>query len=143
MGAGDTDLVFGMLCEEWGLIIALLAVLSILTLAVFAVRACRAGRSSFYVIAACAATSMMVFQTCLNVFGAVDILPLTGVTFPFVSNGGTAMHRLLGAAGLPQGHRHPSERQLCHPPALPAGGRRGAALAPKATDEWEADDEED
>ena len=33
---------------------------------------------------------MMVFQTCLNVFGAVDILPLTGVTFPFVSNGGTA-----------------------------------------------------
>ena len=34
---------------------------------------------------------MMVFQTCLNVFGAVDILPLTGVTFPFVSNGGTAM----------------------------------------------------
>ncbi|MEG0765733.1 MAG: FtsW/RodA/SpoVE family cell cycle protein, partial [Pseudoflavonifractor sp.] len=33
----------------------------------------------------------MVFQTCLNVFGAVDILPLTGVTFPFVSNGGSAM----------------------------------------------------
>ena len=91
VAAGDTDLVFGMLCEEWGLIIALLAVGSVITLAVFAVRACRAGRSSFYVIAACAATSMMVFQTCLNVFGAVDILPLTGVTFPFVSNGGTSM----------------------------------------------------
>ena len=25
VGAGDTDLVFGMLCEEWGLLIALLA----------------------------------------------------------------------------------------------------------------------
>ena len=74
VSAADTDLVFGMLCEEWGLIIALLAVGSVITLAVFAVRACRAGRSSFYVIAACAATSMMVFQTCLNVFGAVDIL---------------------------------------------------------------------
>ena len=91
VGAADTDLVFGMLCEEWGLIIAVLAVLSIVTLAVFAVRACRAGRSSFYTIAACAAASLMVFQTCLNVFGAVDILPLTGVTFPFVSNGGSAM----------------------------------------------------
>lgn len=33
----------------------------------------------------------MVFQTCLNVFGSVDLLPLTGVTFPFVSNGGSAM----------------------------------------------------
>ena len=89
--AGDTDLVFGMLCEEWGLIIALLAVACILTLAWFAVRASRAGRSSFYTIAACAAGSLLVFQSCLNVFGSVDILPLTGVTFPFVSNGGSAM----------------------------------------------------
>ena len=89
--AADTDLVFGMLAEEWGLVIAALAVLSIVTLAVFAVRACRAGRSSFYTIAACAAASLMVFQTCLNVFGSVDLLPFTGVTFPFVSNGGSAM----------------------------------------------------
>ena len=95
--AGDTDLVFGMLCEEWGLIIALLAVGCILTLAWFAVRASRVGRSSFYCIAACAAGSLLVFQTCLNVFGSVDILPLTGVTFPFVSNGGSAM---LSAWGL-------------------------------------------
>ena len=91
IAAADTDLVFGMLGEEWGLVIAALAVLSIVTLAVFAVRACRAGRSSFYTIAACAAASLMVFQTCLNVFGAVDLLPFTGVTFPFVSNGGSAM----------------------------------------------------
>ena len=89
--AADTDLVFGMLCEEWGVFIAVLAVGSIVTLAFFAVRACRVGRSSFYIIAACAAGSLMVFQTCLNVFGAVDLLPLTGVTFPFVSNGGSAM----------------------------------------------------
>ena len=60
-------------------------------LVIFAVRACRVGRSSFYVIAACAAGSLLVFQTCLNVFGSVDLLPLTGVTFPFVSNGGSAM----------------------------------------------------
>ena len=91
VAAADTDLVFGMLCEEWGLVIAALSVLGVVTLAVFAVRSCRAGRSSFYTIAACAATSMMVFQTCLNVFGAVDLLPLTGVTFPFVSNGGSSM----------------------------------------------------
>lgn len=95
--AADTDLVYGMLCEEFGFIIAFLAILCIITLAVFSVRACRAGRSSFYTIAACAASSMMVVQTCLNVFGAVDLLPLTGVTFPFVSNGGSAM---LSAWGL-------------------------------------------
>ena len=34
---------------------------------------------------------MMVFQMMLNVFGSVDILPLTGVTFPFVSTGGSSL----------------------------------------------------
>ena len=89
--AGDTDLVFGMLCEEWGLLIGLLAVACVVALAVFAVRCGRASRSSFYTIAACAATGLLVVQTALNVLGAVDILPLTGVTFPFVSNGGSSM----------------------------------------------------
>ena len=89
--AADTDMVFGMLIEEWGLIIAVLAVLSIVTLAVFAVGSIMAGRSTYYTIAACGAMSMFVFQTILNVFGSVDMLPFTGVTFPFVSNGGTSM----------------------------------------------------
>ena len=91
MAAADTDLVFGMICEEWGLLIAVMAVGAIIALAFFAVRTIRVGRSSFYTIAACAAGSLLVFQTCLNVFGSVDLLPLTGVTFPFVSNGGSAM----------------------------------------------------
>ena len=127
VGAGDTDLVFGMLCEEWGLIIALLAVASVVTLAVFAVRASRAGRSSFYLIAACAATSMMVFQTCLNVFGAVDLLPLTGVTFPFVSNGGTAMIASWGLlAFLKATDTRPNASFAIRLPA-----RQGSRLAPR------------
>lgn len=91
ISAADTDLVFGMLCEEWGLIISLLAVAIIVVLSIFAVRVTRTGRSSYYTIAACAATSLLVFQTMLNVFGSVDMLPLTGVTFPFVSCGGSSM----------------------------------------------------
>ncbi len=89
--AADTDMVFGILIEEWGLIIAALAVLSIVTLAIFAVRSIMAGRSTYYTIASCGAMSMFIFQTMLNMFGCTDILPFTGVTFPFVSNGGTSM----------------------------------------------------
>jgi len=91
VAAASTDLVFGLLAEEWGLVIAILAVLCIITLGVFAVRSIIAGRSTYYSIAACAATSLFIFQTILNVFGSVDLLPLTGVTFPFVSSGGTSM----------------------------------------------------
>ena len=89
--AADTDLVFGVVCEEWGLLIALTAVVCICALAAFTIKSAANGRSSFYVIAACAAVSMMVFQTILNTLGSVDVLPLTGVTFPFVSNGGSSM----------------------------------------------------
>ncbi len=89
--ASDTDLVFGVLTEEWGLIISSLAVISIVTLSVFAVQSIMAGRSTFYTIAACSAMTMLMMQTILNVFGSVDLLPLTGVTFPFVSNGGSSM----------------------------------------------------
>ncbi|MDO4546042.1 MAG: FtsW/RodA/SpoVE family cell cycle protein [Bacillota bacterium] len=91
VAASSTDLVFGLLSEEWGLIIAILSVLCIITLGVFAVRSIIAGRSTYYSIAACAATSLFIFQTILNVFGSLDLLPLTGVTFPFVSSGGTSM----------------------------------------------------
>ena len=91
VAAAPTDLVFCLVCEEWGLIIAILMTLCIVTLGVFAVRSIIAGRSTYYSIAACGAMSMFIFQTILNVFGTVDLLPITGVTFPFLSAGGTSM----------------------------------------------------
>jgi cell division protein FtsW (lipid II flippase) len=89
--AADTDLVFGILCEEWGLIVAIAAVLAIVFLALLALFLMRGCKSSFYAISACGAASIFMIQTALNVFGSLDILPLTGVTLPFISNGGSSM----------------------------------------------------
>ncbi|MCD8008393.1 MAG: FtsW/RodA/SpoVE family cell cycle protein, partial [Clostridiales bacterium] len=91
IGAANTDLVFGVLAEELGLILAVTAVAVIVLLAIFAVREASIARSSFYVITACAAAMIFVVQTMLNVFGSTDLLPLTGVTLPFVSVGGSSM----------------------------------------------------
>ena len=91
VAASDTDLVFGFVCEEWGLILGIVMVAAIIILGVFVVRSARVGRSSVYTIGACAAVAIMMIQTILNVFGTMDLLPLTGVTFPFVSNGGSSM----------------------------------------------------
>lgn len=91
VAASDTDLVFAFVSEEWGLIMAVLMVACIVILACFVVRSAPAGRSCFYTIGACAAVTVMVTQTILNVFGMADFLPLTGVTLPFVSNGGSSM----------------------------------------------------
>ena len=95
--AADSDVVVATICEEWGLIIFVLMVLSIVALGLFCVRSASVGRSSFYVIGACTAAGILLIQVILNALGTVDVVPLTGVTFPFVSNGGSSM---LGAWGL-------------------------------------------
>jgi cell division protein FtsW (lipid II flippase) len=91
VAAADTDLVFALVSEEWGLLMAMMLVAAVALLGAFVVRSTATGRSSFYSIGACAAMAMLMVQTILNVFGTVDFLPLTGVTFPFVSNGGSSM----------------------------------------------------
>ena len=95
--AADSDIVFATISEEWGLLVALQMVLAISALGLFAIRTSRVSRSSFYCIGGCTAAGILLIQASLNCLGTVDILPFTGVTFPFLSNGGTSM---VGAWGL-------------------------------------------
>ena len=89
--ASNTDLVFGIVCEELGLLIGLCSLTALLVLAFFAVRSARRGRSAYFAIASCAAMSLLLTQMALNVFGSMDLLPFTGVPFPFVSKGGSSL----------------------------------------------------
>ena len=89
--AASTDLIFGVICEEWGFIFGVLLVLAFVAIAVSALVNSIAARSTFYSIAAVASAAMLLFQTALNIFGITDVLPLTGVTLPFVSQGGSSM----------------------------------------------------
>ena len=95
--AADSDIVFATVSEEWGLLMAVMTVLCIVALGFFVIRTARVARSSFYSIGGCTAAAVLVIQTILNSMGTLDLLPFTGVTFPFVSNGGTSM---IGAWGL-------------------------------------------
>ncbi|MBE6920112.1 MAG: FHA domain-containing protein [Ruminococcaceae bacterium] len=95
--AADSDVVFATISEEWGIMIAVMMVVCIIALGLFSLRMAGIGRSSFYTIGSCTAAGILLVQTIFNVLGTVDVLPLTGVTFPFVSNGGSSM---IGAWGL-------------------------------------------
>lgn len=95
--AADSDMVFATVSEEWGILIAVMLVLCVIAYGLFSLRMAGIGRSSFYTIGSCTAAGILLVQTIFNVLGTVDVLPLTGVTFPFVSNGGSSM---IGAWGL-------------------------------------------
>ena len=89
--AADSDVVFATITEEWGLLVALTMILCVIALAVFAIRSSMVARSSFYTIGGCTAASILLIQAILNALGTLDVMPLTGVTFPFVSNGGSSI----------------------------------------------------
>lgn len=88
--AADTDLVFGVVCEEWGLITAFLIALAFVFIFIHSLRCANGSRSAFYSVASCAAGALLLFQAALNIFGVTDFLPMTGVTLPFVSRGGSS-----------------------------------------------------
>lgn len=96
----STDLAFGMICEEWGMIVGLTIVITYAFILLYAIKVARNTRSAFYAIAACAAAGLLLFQTSLNIFGVTDILPFTGVTLPFISRGGSSVISSWGMLAL-------------------------------------------
>ena len=91
VGASESDLVFGLVSEEMGVIVAITLAVAVACLVIYARAITTRSRSTFYSISACCAAGLLVIQLSLNVFGATDILPLTGVTFPFISCGGSSV----------------------------------------------------
>ncbi len=100
IAAATTDLIFGVVCEEWGLLLALVAIGVYMGLLVLAVKASATAGSSMFVIAGVGAAGLILFQAGLNIFGVTDILPLTGITLPFLSRGGSSLVSCWGLLGF-------------------------------------------
>ena len=135
--AADTDLVFGLVCEELGLITGICCVVGIVLLSLSAVLRAGSGRSAYDAIASCAAVTMYLTQVALNVFGSMDLLPFTGVTFPFLSRGGSSLIACWGllaflkagdAAPLTPGKKVPAAR--LSPAKKPAESKPAPAKKP-------------
>ena len=86
-----SDFIFAVIGEELGLIGTAAIVVSFLLLVAGGIRAAIRARSEFAKLVAIGLTATLGFQTFFIMAGVLRLLPLTGVTLPFVSYGGSSL----------------------------------------------------
>lgn len=87
----ETDFIFAIIGEELGLVGAAAIVIAYLLLAGSGLRVAVRSEDAFSKLLATGLTTLLAFQAFLIMAGVTRLLPLTGVTLPFVSYGGSSL----------------------------------------------------
>lgn len=87
----ETDFIFSAICEEFGVVFAVFIIFTYLTLFYCGVRSALNTTSRFNALLASGLTGLICFQTFLIIGGTSKLIPMTGVTLPFISYGGTSV----------------------------------------------------
>jgi len=95
-----TDFIFSVIAEELGLIGAVTIILMFVILAVFGIRTAASAPDRFGLLLAAAITTWISMQALLNIGAVVGVLPISGVTLPFVSVGGSSLVVTMIAMGI-------------------------------------------
>ncbi len=98
-----SDAIFAVICEQFGVIFGVLVLFMYVILILRGASIANGARHSFHAIIAMGATVMLGVQTFVIIGGVMKLIPLTGVTMPFVSYGGTSLVSCMGLIGLIQG----------------------------------------
>ncbi|HYV05021.1 MAG TPA: FtsW/RodA/SpoVE family cell cycle protein [Blastocatellia bacterium] len=108
----DSDFIYAAISEETGLAGGL-AILLAIGVFVFAGTAISLGAQDMFTkLLAAGLTGFVGFQAIVNVGGVLRLLPMTGITLPFVSHGGWSLITSFGMLGilLALSHRNATER---------------------------------
>lgn len=95
-----SDFVYAAFAEEVGFVGCVLLLLIYATFYSRGFRAAGATRTPFERLLCVGLTASLAMQTLLNVAGVTKALPMTGITLPFISHGGSSLVTCLLIAGL-------------------------------------------
>ena len=95
-----TDFIFAIVAEELGLIGALAVVLGFVVIGVAGFMTALRAPDRFGMLLAIGITTWVVAQAVLNLGAVLSLLPVTGVTLPFLSFGGSSLVVTLAAMGV-------------------------------------------
>ncbi|MCI6376574.1 MAG: FtsW/RodA/SpoVE family cell cycle protein [Clostridiales bacterium] len=129
-----TDCIFAVICEQFGVIFGALVLAMYVILILRGASIASAARHSFHALLAMGATVMLGVQTFVIIGGVLKLIPLTGVTMPFVSYGGTSLVSCMGLIGLIQGVASVNQDDLAYDYEI-SHSLREAALLPEADGE--------
>ena len=102
----ESDFIFSAICEEMGIIGALALILLYLILVYRGLRVALYAKDGYARLVAVGITSMIAFQVFVIIGGVTKMIPLTGITLPLISYGGTSMLITFAALGVLQKISH-------------------------------------
>ena len=95
-----TDFIFAIIGEELGLIGTIFIVILFLLFTFFGVRVCLKAKDYFGRILAAGCTSLIAVQAMINIYVVIGLIPVTGLTLPFISLGGSSMLTSMVSTGI-------------------------------------------
>lgn len=87
----ERDLIFSAICEEFGVLFGIGLILILIMIFFRGVKISLKSNNIFLSLVSSGLTSLLCFQSFLIIGGVTKFIPLTGVTLPFVSYGGSSM----------------------------------------------------
>jgi rod shape determining protein RodA len=95
-----TDFIFSVLAEEWGLMGSLAVVILFLLIIAWGLGIAGRCRDPFGTILSVGVTAMITWQVLINIGMVMGLMPVVGVTLPFVSYGGSSIITMMIGIGL-------------------------------------------
>jgi cell division protein FtsW len=95
-----SDFIFAIVAEEFGLIGSSLVIGLFLALALLGIQVALRARDPFGAVLAGGITTWLCIQATINIGGVIGALPVTGLTLPFISYGGSSLFMVMAASGL-------------------------------------------
>lgn len=97
-----TDFIFSVIAEELGLVGSALIILMLLFVVWRLLNIADSAQDQFGRLIATGVAAIIFFQTVVNVGMNIGIMPVTGLTLPFISYGGSSLLSMMFAIGLAQ-----------------------------------------
>ena len=96
----SNDFIFAVIAQEFGFVGACIVVALFLLLAYAGIRTALGAPDTFGALLAAGITGWLCIQAFINIAVVVVLVPVTGITLPFISDGGSSLIISFAAAGI-------------------------------------------